>query len=262
MLFTGPTGTGKTELATAIAEYLYGDQSRSCASTWARCPDTTRSRRSAIGGIPTGLLTSRVRAQPFCVVLARRDREGTPAACCTSSCSYLTRAASPIAAGDVAARLRERRRGIMTSNLGLEERAADRLRRDARAHPRRRRAGGPRVLSGRAVQHRIDQGRSVRAAGRPRSPRRSSTRSSRKLLRPTRPLRERNTFVYAGARSARRRRGRCLRWWILRYGAPHGQALARGSQVAGALVRSCSLIAAPALRRSGCDIRSGRLADC
>src|SRR5262249_34247668 len=28
MLFTGPTGTGKTELANAIAEYLYGDQSR------------------------------------------------------------------------------------------------------------------------------------------------------------------------------------------------------------------------------------------
>ena len=26
MLFTGPTGTGKTELATAIAEYLYGER--------------------------------------------------------------------------------------------------------------------------------------------------------------------------------------------------------------------------------------------
>src|SRR5262249_60066791 len=28
LLFTGPTGTGKTELATAIAEYLYSDASR------------------------------------------------------------------------------------------------------------------------------------------------------------------------------------------------------------------------------------------
>lgn len=32
-LFLGPTGVGKTELAKALAEAIYGDEGRSCAST-------------------------------------------------------------------------------------------------------------------------------------------------------------------------------------------------------------------------------------
>src|SRR5262249_38062809 len=70
MLFTGPTGTGKTELATAIAEYLYGDQSRLVRIDMGEMsgPDAV-SRLIGSAWNPDGLLTSRVRSQPFCVVL-------------------------------------------------------------------------------------------------------------------------------------------------------------------------------------------------
>nr|HEX4317874.1 AAA family ATPase [Kofleriaceae bacterium] len=70
MLFTGPTGTGKTELATAIAEYLYGDQSRLVRVDMGELsgPDAV-ARLIGDRWNADGLLTSRVRAQPFCVVL-------------------------------------------------------------------------------------------------------------------------------------------------------------------------------------------------
>jgi ATP-dependent Clp protease ATP-binding subunit ClpA len=32
-LFAGPTGTGKTELAKTLAEYLFGSAERCCGST-------------------------------------------------------------------------------------------------------------------------------------------------------------------------------------------------------------------------------------
>ncbi|HUS29823.1 MAG TPA: AAA family ATPase, partial [Kofleriaceae bacterium] len=70
LLFTGPTGTGKTELATAIAEYLYGDQSRLVRVDMGEMsgPDAV-SRLIGDRWNPEGMLTSRVRSQPFCVVL-------------------------------------------------------------------------------------------------------------------------------------------------------------------------------------------------
>ena len=70
MLFTGPTGTGKTELATAIAEYLYGSTDRLVRIDMGELSGTDAVAR-LIGDrwSPEGLLTSRVRAQPFCVVL-------------------------------------------------------------------------------------------------------------------------------------------------------------------------------------------------
>ncbi|HEY0988914.1 MAG TPA: AAA family ATPase, partial [Kofleriaceae bacterium] len=70
LLFTGPTGTGKTELATAIAEYLYGDHSRLVRIDMGELSGADAVAR-LIGDRwnPEGLLTSRVRAQPFCVVL-------------------------------------------------------------------------------------------------------------------------------------------------------------------------------------------------
>jgi ATP-dependent Clp protease ATP-binding subunit ClpC len=81
MLFTGPTGTGKTELATAIAEYLYGDQSRLVRIDMGELsgPDAV-ARLIGDPWNPDGLLTSRVRAQPFCVVLLDEIEKAHPRA--------------------------------------------------------------------------------------------------------------------------------------------------------------------------------------
>ena len=81
MLFTGPTGTGKTELATAIAEYLYGTGDRLLRVDMGELSGTDAVAR-LIGDRwnPDGLLTSRVRAQPFCVVLLDEIEKAHPQA--------------------------------------------------------------------------------------------------------------------------------------------------------------------------------------
>src|SRR5258708_16129790 len=81
MLFTGPTGTGKTELATQIAEYLYGDAARLVRVDMGEMsgPDAV-SRLIGDRWNPEGLLTDRVRAQPFCVVLLDEIEKAHPQA--------------------------------------------------------------------------------------------------------------------------------------------------------------------------------------
>jgi ATP-dependent Clp protease ATP-binding subunit ClpA/ATP-dependent Clp protease ATP-binding subunit ClpC len=80
-LFTGPTGTGKTELAKALSEYLYGkDGSRLVRLDMSELsgPDGV-SRLIGDAWDPEGLLTSAVLAQPFCVVLLDEIEKAHPA---------------------------------------------------------------------------------------------------------------------------------------------------------------------------------------
>ncbi|MBZ0117760.1 MAG: AAA family ATPase, partial [Sandaracinaceae bacterium] len=69
-LFTGPTGTGKTQLSKAIAGFLYGDAARLVRFDMGELsgPDAV-SRLIGDRFQPRGLLTEAVRQQPFCVVL-------------------------------------------------------------------------------------------------------------------------------------------------------------------------------------------------
>ena len=69
-LFTGPTGTGKTELAKCIAEYLYGQSDRLVRFDMGEL-NTPDAPGQLIGdrANPEGKLTRAVRAQPFSVLL-------------------------------------------------------------------------------------------------------------------------------------------------------------------------------------------------
>lgn len=78
-LFTGPTGTGKTEMAKALTEYLFGDESRLVRLDMSEynVPGAA-ARLSGDRYQPEGVLTSRVRAQPFCVVLLDEVEKADP----------------------------------------------------------------------------------------------------------------------------------------------------------------------------------------
>jgi ATP-dependent Clp protease ATP-binding subunit ClpC len=72
LLFIGPTGTGKTELAKALAEFLFGSASRLTRFDLSQVTDPGAVQRligSAAFGASEGLLSAKIREQPFSVLL-------------------------------------------------------------------------------------------------------------------------------------------------------------------------------------------------
>ncbi len=79
LLFIGPTGVGKTELAKALAEYLFGSRDRLVRFDLSEFADPVSVRRLVGGAFGSqGLLTARVREQPFSVVLLDEFEKADP----------------------------------------------------------------------------------------------------------------------------------------------------------------------------------------
>ena len=69
MMFVGPTGVGKTELARALAEYVFGNASRLLRFDMSEYASPESFTRLIGGGDGGGLLTDAVSQRPFSVVL-------------------------------------------------------------------------------------------------------------------------------------------------------------------------------------------------
>jgi len=118
LLFIGPTGVGKTEMAKTLAEFLYQDRQRMI-----RIDMTEYAAPAAIDrlvgtfGRKEGMLTSRVREQPFGVVLLDEFEKAHP-----RFFDLLLQILSEGRLTDGAGRLADFRNSviIMTSNLGAE----------------------------------------------------------------------------------------------------------------------------------------------
>jgi ATP-dependent Clp protease ATP-binding subunit ClpA/ATP-dependent Clp protease ATP-binding subunit ClpC len=199
MLFTGPTGTGKTELATAIAEYLYGGGERLLRVDMGEMsgPDAV-ARLIGDPWNPDGLLTSRVRAQPFCVVLLDEIEKAHPQAL-HLLLQLFDEGRLTDAAGDVASFASAV--VIMTSNLGSRSASPigfgetrDRILADV--------ARAVREFFPVELFNRIDQV----VPFEPLTPEVAAQVVDKELakLLSRRGLRERNTFVYAGTAIRRR----------------------------------------------------------
>jgi ATP-dependent Clp protease ATP-binding subunit ClpC len=84
-LFVGPTGVGKTEMAKALTEFLFGDEDRLIRLDMSEfSSEFTVSRLIGsppgyVGYTQGGQLTERVHRQPFCVILLDEIEKAHPA---------------------------------------------------------------------------------------------------------------------------------------------------------------------------------------
>src|SRR5262245_33386915 len=118
LLFIGPTGVGKTEMAKALAEFLFGSKDRLTRFDMSEYADPLAVQRLAGGAFGgEGLLTAKVRVQPFCVLLFDEFEKAHPA-----FFDLLLQAIGEARMTDAGGRLADFRNAviILTSNLGAE----------------------------------------------------------------------------------------------------------------------------------------------
>src|SRR5262249_33382014 len=118
LLFIGPTGVGKTEMAKALTEFLFGSRDRLTRFDMSEFADPVSVRRLVGGAFGSeGLLTAKVREQPFSVLLLDEVEKADG-----SFFDLLLQALGEARLTDAGGRLAAFRNTvvILTSNLGAE----------------------------------------------------------------------------------------------------------------------------------------------
>jgi ATP-dependent Clp protease ATP-binding subunit ClpC len=241
-LFTGPTGTGKTELATALAEYLYGDVTRLLRFDMSELsgPDAP-SRLIGDRFTPEGLLTQKIREQPFSVVLLDEIEKAHPSVL-TLMLQLFDEGRLTDASGNAASFAHAVI--VMTSNLGAKQQAPIGFG-DHEAAVLAEVARAVRDFFPPELWNRIDRVVPFRPLSSETAVRVVDKELARLLAR--RGLRERSVFVYAGAAVKARAVAEAFdprygartvkRWLEDRIGGLLAEELARGSSARMRVVR-------------------------